>query len=304
MNELLQELNSAGYKFNRDFVLKTCLCLFKKGASYDVKKFRDSHLQEEISKNWRSISSAIRDVRDFVYSRTFIKTDHSIPSYLTLIPIIYFRYHYKDEWLAAQEGRGIQEYLIRTLLTGAFGGSPDNLLDRCNKKIDEDKQFLCEHLFSVIREGGRNLDVSRDGLLGASYGTKEIHLLFNHWYDFNYTPSYEDNKPQVDHIFPKSVLKKVKLENPNSGKKNITKYPKEIRDQLANCMLLTARENGGSGKRDILPEEWFKDKPESYLDLHLIPKDKELWKLKNFEQFIEERKKLLLDKFSSWLLDQ
>ena len=47
----------------------------------------------------------------------------------------------------------------------------------------------------------------------------------------------------------------------------------------------------------------FSDKPESYLDMHLIPKNKDLWKIDRFEDFIEERKKLIRDKFS-YLLAQ
>jgi hypothetical protein len=35
-------------------------------------------------------------------------------------------------------------------------------------------------------------------------------------------------------------------------------------------MLLTQGENGAGGKSDILPEIWFSDKPESYLNMHII----------------------------------
>ena len=67
-------------------------------------------------------------------------------------------------------------------------------------------------------------------------------------------------------------------------------------------MLLTAQENGAGGKTDILPEVWFEDKTDEYLELHLIPKDKELWKLDNFEKFVDERKKLIEDKFKNILI--
>jgi len=94
------------------------------------------------------------------------------------------------------------------------------------------------------------------------------------------------------------MLKTVKVENPRTGHKNILKYKIEDRDQIANCMLLSQAENGAGGKGDTMPEEWFKDKGEAYLDMHLIPRDKELWKLENYEKFIEERKKLIEQKFS------
>ena len=37
----------------------------------------------------------------------------------------------------------------------------------------------------------------------------------------------------------------------------------DVRDQLANCMLLSQDENGAGGTSDILPEIWFSEKPES-----------------------------------------
>ena len=127
--------------------------------------------------------------------------------------------------------------------------------------------------------------------------------MFNLWYkEFNYIPSYQANKPQIDHIFPQSALKSIKAENPATGVRNILRYKKWDRDQIANCMLLTQKENGAGGKGDSLPQEWFNEKNEKYFDLHLIPKDPELWKLENYEQFIEERKKLIAKKFEYLVL--
>jgi hypothetical protein len=67
-------------------------------------------------------------------------------------------------------------------------------------------------------------------------------------------------------------------------------------------MLLTQQENGAGGKSDIVPEEWFEGQDDNYLDMHLIPKDRQLWKLDNFEKFIDERKKLIEQKFNYLIL--
>ncbi len=296
MDELLDDLNRVGYDFTRDFVLKTCLTLLDKGAAYEVKKFRDERIRQELIDKWEGISAAIRDVRDYLYSRTFIRTDKAMPSYLVLIPIIYFRYHFPQKWSAVQN---LDDYLLRTLLSGAFSGTPDNMIDRCVKLIGSTGEFDVREIFGIIREDGRSLEVTENTILGQYYGSKQIHLIFNLWYrDFNYIPAYEDNLPQADHIFPQSLLRTVKRVNPETGSRNLLKYYQEDRDQIANLMLLTAEENGFSGKRDIPPNEWFTDKSEAYLDMHLIPKNPDLWNLDHYEAFIEERKRLILDKFS------
>jgi hypothetical protein len=162
--------------------------------------------------------------------------------------------------------------------------------------------FDIDEVFGVIRAEGRSLEVSTETVLQTHYGSKEIHLIFNMWYDFNYQPAYANNCPQVDHIFPQSKLKQVKVANPSTGRMDILKYKWWERDQLANCMLLTAMENGAGGKCDTLPDVWFADKDEKYLDRHLVPRNRELWKLANFERFVEARKALIVEKLGHILI--
>jgi hypothetical protein len=294
MEDLISELNASGYEFTRDFVLKTCLVLLGKGAAYDVKKFRDDVTKQEIVAQWPRISAAIRDVRDYLYRKTFIRSDHALPSYLTLIPVIYFRFHYPQRWAQV---KGLDTYLLRTLLCGAFSGRPDGLIDKCVRCIKQDERFSVEDLFEVIHNDGRNLDVSEESLLQATYGSKTIHLIFNLWYrQFDYQPAYAGNLPQVDHIFPQSLLRSVKDLNNKTGRQSLMRYQSAARDQLANCMLLTADENGFQGKCDAQPKDWFADKPQGYLDMHLIPAQPGLWGLESFDKFIDARKQLIVSK--------
>jgi hypothetical protein len=93
----------------------------------------------------------------------------------------------------------------------------------------------------------------------------------------------------------------VKERSADSGRM-VMKYKERERNQLANCMLLTREENGPSGKGATVPEVWFSDKDEAYLDMHLIPTDKELWKLDRFEDFIAARKELIRTKFKNLLV--
>jgi len=80
---------------------------------------------------------------------------------------------------------------------------------------------------------------------------------------------------------------------------DLLRYQEPERNQLANCMLLTKTENGAGQKWDAIPEDWFKDKDGEYFNMHLIPDNKNLWKVENYELFIEERKRLILKKFKN-----
>ena len=66
-------------------------------------------------------------------------------------------------------------------------------------------------------------------------------------------------------------------------------------------MLLTREENGAGGKGDTMPEVWFAGKSDAYLERHLIPRDKKLWKLDHFDDFIAARKDLIREKFAQLL---
>ena len=251
---------------------------------------------KKIEDNWERISDAIKDVKDFVYGKTYIKSGKALTSYLALIPLIFFRYNYEDSWKKGVAN--LDKWLVRVLLTGAFNGNPDSLIDQCDRDITEKKTFDIASINQIIKNSGRNLDVTESVILSAYYGSGNLSLLFNLWYNqfgINFTPSFEGNYPQIDHIFPQSLLMSVKFINPITQRPNMI-YQVSERDQIANCMLLTREENGPGGKGDTPPERWFEDKDDKYLEMHLIPKDKELWKLDNYEKFIEERKKLLVTK--------
>jgi Protein of unknown function DUF262 len=251
IEELPQTLNQTGFAFDRDFVLKTCLVLLQQGARYEVTKFRTEGVRRSIEEKWPKIASAIADVLDFVTGKTYIRCDKAIPSYLALIPLIYFRFHYPKEW---RSGRDYDLYLLRCLLGGAFGGQPDNLLDAIIKLIDESRSFSASDVFAIVKSQNRLLDLTEDRLFAMGYGSQTIHLLFNIWYrQFYLVPAYVNNFPEIDHVFPQSVLKEEKTRSPETGRP-VMKYRDADRNQLANCMMLKREENGPGGKGDKLPE--------------------------------------------------
>lgn len=302
MEDLLESLNKHGFDFDRDFILKTFLVLLGHGARYEVTKFRKPGVREDIEEKWDEIAGAIRDVLDFVRSKTFIRCSKALPSNLALIPLVYVRYRHPDAWRGAKD---VDTCLLRVLLSGAFSGQPDNLIDALVKKLADLNAFSVDEVFGVIRTQNRSLDLTEERLWQFGYGSDSIHLLFNLWYrDFNYTPAYDNNLPQVDHIFPQSRLRAVKVTNPETGR-DVMKYSTPEINHLANCMLLTMEENGPGGKSDTPPDEWFshpsRNTPE-YLGKHLIPRDPSLWKMERFEDFVAERKNLIRGRFQSLLV--
>jgi uncharacterized protein with ParB-like and HNH nuclease domain len=295
--ELLEELNKGGYGFDRDFVLKTSLVLIGSGAKYDVLKFRKEENLEQIKTNWEEIKDAIKDVKDFIYGRTYLKSDRALVSYIPTIPLIYFRYASPQGWKTLDK-KELSFWLLKALLTGAFSGSSDTILDAVVKEIRERGDVNVEAINSVILSRGRSIQVTQENLLNTFYGDKHLYLIFSIWYqNFDFHPAYDGNLPTVDHIFPQSRLKKVKTVNPETNRQ-VMKYRTHERDQIANLMLLS-REMNVEEKNDMPQDEWLERMSEEDRRMNLIPPDQELWKLERFDDFVAARQKLIVEKFGA-----
>jgi hypothetical protein len=266
-----------------------------------LRSFGDQAVRNRFFQEWTRLSESIKAVRDFLYGKTFLRSDKAVPSYLGLIPLVYFRHHYPTQW---ESTAGKQEYVLRTMLTGAFSGTPDNLIDRCVKAVRESGRFQVDELFQIIRADGRSLEVTPDTILGARYGSSLSHLLFNIWYQtFDYQPALDDNLPHQDHLFPQSLLIQQRMKNEGDKRSHRT-YSATDRDQVANLALLTARENGFQGKSDTPLADWLPKKVQedaTFLKMHLIPDEPQLWTIDAYPSFIEARKKLILNRFESYV---
>jgi len=301
MEEFLEELNDNRFDFGRDFVIKTAMSLLDYGAKYDVDKLYKEAVRKNIADQWPKITEAISAVRDHVVNKTFIRSSKALTSQNALIPLIYFRYHFPDAW---GNGAFLKPYLLKVLLAGAFSGRPDGLIDKLVGVIKKSGEFDRKKIFAAIEADGRNLEISADSLLdNMGYGTGYVHILFNLWYDTSYRPAYDGHLPQVDHIFARSLLQQEKEVNPKSGRRN-QRYSAWDINQLANCMLLTAKENGAGDKSNTPLKEWLKDKDDKFFELHCIPVNKKLWKIENYEAFIEARRELIVEKFADLLQDE
>ena len=91
----------------------------------------------------------------------------------------------------------------------------------------------------------------------------------------------------IDHIMPKSILEKKK-------------YNLQDINSIKNYQLLDSGTNRGDKNAKSFFEwisnpKYVKNK-EEYLKIHLIPTNEEFWEEKNFKSFIEERRKLIIEK--------
>ena len=98
-----------------------------------------------------------------------------------------------------------------------------------------------------------------------------------------------------DHIFPYSKLKEA-----GYGKENRVKY--SLAQELTNRAILTQvanRTKSATHAADYLAE--VREKFPKALGLQCIPEDPELWKIENYEKFLDERRKMLAKNLNEFL---
>jgi hypothetical protein len=93
---------------------------------------------------------------------------------------------------------------------------------------------------------------------------------------------------QIHHIFPKDILEKVGMDH--------------LVDDVANITIISNKANERIGNKPPLNylKELYEADPE-LLRRHLVPTDGELWNVNNYEEFLEERRKLILKHATEYL---
>lgn len=153
-------------------------------------------------------------------------------------------------------------------------------------KFHKNEPFPIQELFDVYIQHPLNfvLDYSVNDLVNL-----DSTFIYYLMYDCKSTTRVND----IDHIMPKSILQTYN-------------YSWDKINSIANYQLLDYSTNRGN-KNACAFAEWVnnennvKDK-ERYLYTHLIPIDEMLWGEDKFEEFIEERAKLIIKKVNSYFI--
>lgn len=286
---LLGSLNRQGtFFFDKDFVLKTALVLLGKGAKYEVEKFKGPEGEKnlnEMKARWGEIEKGFYWLQDFLdYAR--ITSDCVLPSYNATIPIIYFAVHHGCKPAPNKVRYNIQTWLYKALLNGNFSGQSDRAIDASANAVWEHSS-LDSFPAGAIDEtmAGMRRKVTVDSLILDSneYLILNLVYLFNNQI-VNFQPKLLGNSPEIHHIFPKSKMTRK------------YSYPSSLVNNIGNYMFLEKAFN--IEKTNKMPEEYFpeaiKDQPE-FFQRNLIPADTALHKPENFEEFVNQRRKLIFD---------
>ena len=263
IHDLVDDLNriGQGFDFTKDFVLKSCLVLADiSDIGFKVKNFTQDNMQK-IESYWENISESlqmsVKLASRFGYNWTTLTANNA------LIPIAYYLlsrdlpvgYIERDEY--SEDRQKIHQWVIRAILkTGTFGSSTDTTLRalRDTIKVNFDS-FPTNDLDASLKKFGKALrfEVEEiDDLLDQTYGTRLTFSVLALLYpniDFR-------NHFHQDHIFPKSLFAKTKLQKAGVPEDQIDEFI-SCRDKIANLQLLEGVQN--QQKSTKMPYEWLSE---------------------------------------------
>ena len=305
----VDEINAIGdgFNINKDSVLKNCLVLGGfTNIAFKVENFnRDNMLV--IEKKWEEISRAIK--ASFVLVARHGYHRDTLTSYNALIPIATYLYKigcpddFTESSRYEEDRERIFKWLVMVLLKRTFSGQPDNVLRPIREVINSNPNngFPIDDIVNKLKGSPRPIsfdDDEIDNLMYYQYAQSHTYSALALIYptlDFR-------NKFHQDHIFPKKLFTRKELAKRGIVGDKIEFYLDNC-NRLANLQLLEGMLNQEKSGKDfsVWIEEKYPDDQErkAYREKHYIP-DIDL-SLENFEEFIEERKKLIVAEYQKLL---
>lgn len=286
-----------------DFIVYILLgCLYHLGS--DMRKLHGEDNKAKIQEAWERLDNQVLDyVVNMLRTNAYIDHTQELNSPYSLVPIIVYCYDKNGGHLTDTEIRKLVKWFYYAHTRARYVSQLQQKLDRDLRTLTESPQPF-DDLLQVIA------DEHRLEILPSEFAGRAIqHPLFSmmRWYFksrgavcFTTGVGLRKNmgakyKLENDHIFPYSQLKKV-----GYGWGNRVKYA--LAQELTNRAILTQVAN--RTKSATLATDYLasvKEKFPKSLKLQCVPTDERLWQLENYEQFLEERRKILASHLNKFL---
>lgn len=309
INGFIDEINQIhpGFNIKNDVLLKACLMLCDiSDISFKVDNFNHNNMIT-IENEWDNIKNAYRIAVELVASFGFSR--ENITSNTLFTPIAYYiksigiPNNFVDSMQYLEDRKLIKKWFISSLIKRVFSFVPDGVLKPVRDIIKTyPNTFPLDHITNRFKNTNRDISFTKeniDNLLTIKYKAQNAMVLLAliyPWINFKY-------QNQIDHIFPKSLMTEKKLKQRGYSEEKI-KFYLEHCDSIANLQLLNEIPNKEKSCKefDAWLNEIFSDEisKNDYMTKHYIPKiDLDF---NNFENFIKEREKLILEKLYIELL--
>ena len=299
----LVELEKNGFGLKLDFIVYVLLgVLYNMGSK--LEKLHEASNKEKIQESWKRLDE---DVLDYVFnimkSQAYIDHTKEVNSVYAFIPIIVYAFNKGKDRLSQVEIKKAVKWFYYSQIRQRY-------VSQLQAKLDKDIGIIAnqenpfDKLLNII-SADRPLEIKPDefegvGVSHALWGLMKFYFKSKGAICLSTGINIRKNMGKKydlewDHIFPYSILR-------DNGYSINNRQKYSLAQEITNRAVLTQTAN--RTKTNNMAEQYLEDAlikfPKS-LKLQCIPEDKELWKLENFEMFLESRRKVLAKELNEFL---
>ncbi|MCK5722169.1 MAG: DUF262 domain-containing protein [Gammaproteobacteria bacterium] len=299
----LKCLEDEGFVFDLNFIVYILMGVLHHGGS-ELQKLHNPDNLKRMQVAWELLEKRTLDyVVNLLRSQIYVDHTKEINSVYALIPIIVYAFNKGKENLSQAEINKIKKWFYYSQIRRRYVSQLPQKLDKdVGVVVTSETPF--DDLLNIIKLE-RPLEITKDEFIGVDIRNPLYSLM--RWYFKSRNAvclttgvSIRKNMGKKyalewDHIFPYSILKEQGYDLNN-------RFKYSLAQEITNRAVLTQTANRGKSNR--LAENYLEQVQEKFpiaLDLQCIPTDKELWKLENFEIFLEKRRLILSEHLNAFL---
>jgi uncharacterized protein with ParB-like and HNH nuclease domain len=301
---LVDNIGSKGFNISKDYVLKAFLFLYHKDVRSMITSFNNGFIVK-IEENWEKIRNSILSLFDL--AKSYGLTDYTLTSYNATLPILYYLYHrdiYEDfatKKCYETERESIRRWLFSILLRKTFGGQGDAVLTQARRAFTSDIETELIKSLSDFPVKEINTEIKKLTDVGDDFIEELLLTQKDSRYSFPILAmlypdmDYKNNNFHQDHLHPASTYDHLKQEHKEQ-------FGWTVYNSILNLQMLDSNENMSKNATPLgiwITEQTKNKDKDRFIESHLIPNVD--YSLENFDKFIVERKKILIEKLKNIL---
>ena len=294
MKELVQRWSDAGYKFSLDWVLRNINAIVTGEAEF-VRLHDKSILdiQDGVARATRSIETALNLIAD----RLGLDHDQALFG-KNALPLVTHYINRRGRAMDGTEQNRLLYWWFQSAMWGRYSGATETVLNQ-DLRLLRDMDGGIERLTEQLRLSRGSLHIQPGHFVGHTRGARFYPVLYA------LTRAGEARDWGTGDVLRKSLLGKMSaLEMHHIFPKDVLKgqYDFRERNAIANYCFLRKDTNIRIGARP--PSEYFPEieaRHPGALESQWIPMDRELWRVENYPQFLQERQRLLAEAANAML---
>jgi hypothetical protein len=278
--EFVRQINEGNaFDLDTDFVIRCLFAVSDLGTKFELDLLRKKKNVELLRKNFQACCDAIRSVVDSVSRDCWCSSSSLLGGQTTLVPLVYYLFHAPKHEVPTGQIEAFRKGLYLFAFARPFSRYADS---RLWKFIRQEIRPLIEkkdHRFPFDRavwwvKYWESITGCDEKLLQSNVPLT-LHVLQNLSTD---KVQYQRNAGQIDHIFPRSVLRSKAFEEP------------EI-NHFGNFWILAKGKN--QNKSDKHPAQFFVDVNDSEMRRAVI--DREMLDYRRYRTFLKERSQKIIE---------